>query len=232
MRTENISPRYIDLDSWPAAEMIAAMYEGQLAAAAAVGGALGAIAAAVDDALPALSQGGRIVYAGAGTSARIAVQDGSELAPTFDWPKSIYYGEKQPVYRYFFRPDEKGLVRPDVNVLVAWAKVAAEKGGEGSTREEFKSRVRIALQDFITRTARLSATSPRIRRRKCFVDTSISGFRFVEPRPMISRIASRSLVASSNGKKRDDASACMMAFRNSAEALKCFSTAHDTIAQS
>ena len=86
MRTEQISPRYIDLDSWPAAEMIAAMYEGQLAAAAAVGGALGAVAAAVDDAVPALKRGGRIVYAGAGTSGRIAVQDGSELLPTFDWP--------------------------------------------------------------------------------------------------------------------------------------------------
>jgi N-acetylmuramic acid 6-phosphate etherase len=86
MRTEQISPRYIDLDSWPAAEMIAAMYEGQLAAAAAVCGALGAIAAAVDDAVPALKRGGRIVYAGAGTSGRIAVQDGSELLPTFDWP--------------------------------------------------------------------------------------------------------------------------------------------------
>ena len=86
MRTEHISQRYIDLDAWPAAEMIAAMYEGQLAAAAAVGGALGAIAAAVDDAVVVLQRGGRIVYAGAGTSGRIAVQDGAELMPTFDWP--------------------------------------------------------------------------------------------------------------------------------------------------
>src|SRR5215469_11502987 len=86
MRTEHISPRYVDLDSWPATDMIAAMYEGQLAAAAAVGGALGAIATAVDDAVPALQRGGRIVYAGAGTSGRIGVQDGSELNPTFDWP--------------------------------------------------------------------------------------------------------------------------------------------------
>jgi len=36
--------------------------------------------------VPALQRGGRIVYAGAGTSGRIAVQDGSELMPTFDWP--------------------------------------------------------------------------------------------------------------------------------------------------
>ena len=86
MRTEQISPRYVELDSWSAAEMIAAMYEGQLAAAAAVRGALGAITAAVEDAVPALQRGGRIVYAGAGTSGRIGVQDGSELPPTFDWP--------------------------------------------------------------------------------------------------------------------------------------------------
>src|SRR5262249_44709808 len=70
MRTEQISPRYVELDSWSAAEMIAAMYEGQLAAAAAVRGALGAIAAAVDDAVLALQRGGRIVYVGAGTSGR------------------------------------------------------------------------------------------------------------------------------------------------------------------
>jgi N-acetylmuramic acid 6-phosphate etherase len=86
MPTEHISPRYVDLDSWSSAEMIEAMYEGQLAAAAAVRNALKAIAAAVDDAVPALQRGGRLVYAGAGTSGRIGVQDGSELPPTYDWP--------------------------------------------------------------------------------------------------------------------------------------------------
>src|SRR6187401_2180871 len=65
--------------------MIAAMFEGQVEAAAAVRGALGAITAAVEDAVPALQRGGRIVYAGAGTSGRIGVQDGSELPPTFGW---------------------------------------------------------------------------------------------------------------------------------------------------
>jgi N-acetylmuramic acid 6-phosphate etherase len=86
MPTEQIDPRYIELDSWSAVEMIAAMYEGQLAAAAAVRGALGPIAVAVEDAVPALQRGGRIVYAGAGTSGRIGVQDGTELTPTFNWP--------------------------------------------------------------------------------------------------------------------------------------------------
>jgi len=84
--TEQVSPRYADLDSWPTEDVIAAMYEGQLSATAAVRGALPGIAAAVDDAVPALRRGGRIVYVGAGTSGRIGVQDGSELFPTFNWP--------------------------------------------------------------------------------------------------------------------------------------------------
>lgn len=86
MTTEHISPRYVDLDSWSSAEVIAALYEGQLAAAAAVRPALAQIAAAADGAVPALRRGGRLVYVGAGTSGRIGVQDGSELPPTYGWP--------------------------------------------------------------------------------------------------------------------------------------------------
>jgi N-acetylmuramic acid 6-phosphate etherase len=86
MLTEKISQRYVELDSWSSCEMIAAMYESQLGAAAAVRNALHAIAAAADAAVPALRRGGRIVYVGAGTSGRIGVQDGSELPPTYNWP--------------------------------------------------------------------------------------------------------------------------------------------------
>ena len=86
MATEQIDPRYVDLDAWSTSEIIDAIYEGQVAAALAVRGALESITAAVEDAVPALQRGGRLVYAGAGTSGRIGVQDGSELPPTFDWP--------------------------------------------------------------------------------------------------------------------------------------------------
>ncbi len=86
MATEQIDPRYVDLDAWPTSEIIAAIYEGQVAAAWAVRSALESITAAVEDAVSALQRGGRLVYAGAGTSGRIGVQDGSELPPTFDWP--------------------------------------------------------------------------------------------------------------------------------------------------
>src|SRR3546814_9603374 len=34
-----------------------------------------------------LSSQGRLIYVGAGTSGRVAVQDGVELTPTFGWPQ-------------------------------------------------------------------------------------------------------------------------------------------------
>jgi N-acetylmuramic acid 6-phosphate etherase len=85
--TEGVSPRYLDLDIWNSADAVSALYEAQLAAVAAVGPALGAIAAAVESAAPHLSKGGRLIYVGAGTSGRIAAQDGAELTPTFNWPR-------------------------------------------------------------------------------------------------------------------------------------------------
>ncbi|EYD76700.1 N-acetylmuramic acid 6-phosphate etherase [Rubellimicrobium mesophilum DSM 19309] len=85
---ETVDPRYRDLDAWTTPEVARAIWEGQLAAAAAVGPALPVISRAVDAAAERLARGsGRLLYAGAGTSARIAVQDGTELAPTFDWPE-------------------------------------------------------------------------------------------------------------------------------------------------
>jgi N-acetylmuramic acid 6-phosphate etherase len=87
MSTEDVSPRYLDFDLWENVEALKALYEGQLAAVAAVGPALSLLAAAIDDAVPRLKRGGRLVYVGAGTSARIGVQDGAELPPTFNWPR-------------------------------------------------------------------------------------------------------------------------------------------------
>ncbi|MHB2167672.1 N-acetylmuramic acid 6-phosphate etherase [Alsobacter sp. R-9] len=86
MPTEDVSARYVDLDDWPTRDAVEAMYEAQLSAVAAVRPALGVIAAAADEAAGALRRGGRLVYAGAGTSGRVGVQDGAELPPTFDWP--------------------------------------------------------------------------------------------------------------------------------------------------
>ncbi len=62
------------------------MIEGQLAAVAAVRAARGAIEQAAHEMELRLIEGGRLIYAGAGTSGRLAVQDGAELMPTFSWP--------------------------------------------------------------------------------------------------------------------------------------------------
>jgi N-acetylmuramic acid 6-phosphate etherase len=84
--TELVDPRYRDIDAWPPEAALDALFEAQLAAASAVQAALPAIAAAAAAAAPRLEEGGRLLYAGAGTSGRLAVQDAVELVPTFGWP--------------------------------------------------------------------------------------------------------------------------------------------------
>jgi N-acetylmuramic acid 6-phosphate etherase len=87
MSTEDLDPHFIDLDRWTSLEAVSAMIEGQFAAIGAVQGAAATIASAVEAATLRLQDGkGRLVYAGAGTSGRVAVQDGVELLPTYGWP--------------------------------------------------------------------------------------------------------------------------------------------------
>ena len=86
MRTENVDPRFVDIDRWPTALAVEAMLEGQLVAITSLFSQQGKIAAAAEAASVRLLRGGRLIYAGAGTSGRIAVQDGVELSPTYNWP--------------------------------------------------------------------------------------------------------------------------------------------------
>jgi len=84
--TERVSPRYRDIDLWDPADILEALIEGQFVAVAAVRAARPALERAARAMEPRLKDGGRLVYAGAGTSGRLAVQDGAELMPTFSWP--------------------------------------------------------------------------------------------------------------------------------------------------
>ena len=86
MNTEDTLPGVADAELWPTERALAAMLEGQESAIAAVRAALPALSAAISAAAERLRQTGRLVYAGAGASARLAVQDGVELYPTFGWP--------------------------------------------------------------------------------------------------------------------------------------------------
>ena len=86
METERPSPRYSTIDLWSPKDILDAMIEGQFAAVAAVHAARAAIEQAALAVEERLRLGGRLAYAGAGTSGRLAVQDGAELMPTFGWP--------------------------------------------------------------------------------------------------------------------------------------------------
>src|SRR5919198_5655953 len=87
MDTERHSPRYRTIDVWSPADVLDAMIEGQFAAVAAVRAVRPALEAAALAIEARLRDGGRLAYAGAGTSGRLGVQDGAELTPTFSWPK-------------------------------------------------------------------------------------------------------------------------------------------------
>ncbi len=87
METERVSPRYSDIDLWEPGDILDALIESQMAAVAAVRPALPAIECAAEAMQARLSSDGRLIYVGAGTSGRLAVQDGAELIPTFNWPQ-------------------------------------------------------------------------------------------------------------------------------------------------
>ena len=87
MNTERACPRYSSIDLWDAPDILDGIIEGQFAAVAAVHAARPAIEAAAIAMEERLRDRGRLVYIGAGTSGRLAVQDGAELIPTFGWPE-------------------------------------------------------------------------------------------------------------------------------------------------
>jgi N-acetylmuramic acid 6-phosphate etherase len=91
-RTEESDPRYHGIDEWPADQALLAILAAQERAVAAVRPAIPAMASAAEEAAQRLAgdTAGRIIYIGAGTPARLGVQDGVELAPTFGWLRTEF----------------------------------------------------------------------------------------------------------------------------------------------
>jgi len=87
LKTETPSTAHPDLDLYPLPELISAFIEDQVEAVNAVRAAGPQLVAAVALALPRIQAGGRLLYAGAGTSGRLGVLDSVELYPTFSWPR-------------------------------------------------------------------------------------------------------------------------------------------------
>ena len=73
----------LDIDLRPTLEIVRIIQEQDALVAGAVAAQAGRIAHAIDQIADRLSHGGRLLYAGAGTSGRIAMLDASELPPTY-----------------------------------------------------------------------------------------------------------------------------------------------------
>jgi N-acetylmuramic acid 6-phosphate etherase len=134
MDTERASPRYSGIDLWEPSDILDAMVEGQMAAVAAVRAVLRPIEQAARAIEARLRDGGRLIYVGAGTSGRLAVQDGAELVPTFNWPADrlllIMAGGKEALLQSAEGAEDEigqalrvvqrhGISSPDVVIAVA-----------------------------------------------------------------------------------------------------------------
>lgn len=84
--TESPAAEHPDLDLYDTPQLLATLVASQQRALDAVLAASDTLAQAVDAALPRIRAGGRLLYAGAGTSGRLGLLDSVELHPTFSWP--------------------------------------------------------------------------------------------------------------------------------------------------
>jgi N-acetylmuramic acid 6-phosphate etherase len=92
LNTESPSTQHTELDRYATPDLVAAFVEDQMQAVHAVQAVGADLARAVDAALPRMLAGGRLIYAGAGTSGRLGVLDSVELYPTFSWPHARAIG--------------------------------------------------------------------------------------------------------------------------------------------
>jgi N-acetylmuramic acid 6-phosphate etherase len=83
LATESVNPRSQDLDLLSIEEAVGVMNDEDRAVAVAVEAAKTLIATAIRDITKRMSQGGRLVNIGAGTSGRLGVLDAVECRPTF-----------------------------------------------------------------------------------------------------------------------------------------------------
>jgi N-acetylmuramic acid 6-phosphate etherase len=84
LTTEMRNPQTRDLDNLTSLELVRLINSEDARVAGAVAAEAGAIARAIDVIADRLAAGGRLVYAGAGTSGRLGVLDAVECPPTFN----------------------------------------------------------------------------------------------------------------------------------------------------
>lgn len=122
LTTEKNNPESINLDQMSTLEAAKLMNKLDGEIAAAVEKELWAIAAVADAAAQAFQSGGRLIYAGAGTSGRLGVLDSSECVPTFGVSADtvigrIAGGDRALRYAVEGKEDDFQLGRKDMDEL-------------------------------------------------------------------------------------------------------------------
>ncbi|EZF71310.1 N-acetylmuramic acid 6-phosphate etherase [Trichophyton soudanense CBS 452.61] len=86
LQTEGSNPRTTNIDRVSTVQLCHLINSEDATVPSVVSSHIPTIAAAIDALAPRVSQGGRVVYVGAGTSGRLGVVDASEIPPTFSAP--------------------------------------------------------------------------------------------------------------------------------------------------
>jgi len=99
--TERENPASVALDTKPTAEILRLINGEDRLVAPAVAKTVPQIARAVDMAVRAIRQGGRMIYLGAGTSGRLGVLDAAECMPTFgsDRVRAVIAGGRGAMFK-------------------------------------------------------------------------------------------------------------------------------------
>ena len=92
LSTEQRNPATMNIDDHSAAEIVKILNDGDRTVAEAVSAALPFIARASEAAADSISNGGRLIYMGAGTSGRLGVLDAVECRPTYGIPDGVVVG--------------------------------------------------------------------------------------------------------------------------------------------
>ncbi|NUP15255.1 MAG: N-acetylmuramic acid 6-phosphate etherase [Streptomyces sp.] len=122
LTTEAFRPELADIDQLPTLDIARLMNGEDTTVPAAVAERLPEIAAAIDAVAARMAQGGRLVYAGAGTAGRLGVLDASECPPTFNTDPAqvvglIAGGREAMVTSVEGAEDSRELARADLDAL-------------------------------------------------------------------------------------------------------------------
>ncbi|MFI8533841.1 N-acetylmuramic acid 6-phosphate etherase [Streptomyces aquilus] len=122
LTTEAFRPELADIDQLPTLDIARLMNGEDVTVPAAVAERLPEIGAAIDAVAARMAQGGRLVYAGAGTAGRLGVLDASECPPTFNTDPAqvvglIAGGPEAMVTSVEGAEDSKELARADLDAL-------------------------------------------------------------------------------------------------------------------